>query len=110
MLDNMFEDYQLALNEIRSKWFEKITISNDELQKFHLATKCEVCFNPFKNSHQKHKHHRWDEAPLYDKDNKLIKGNYIAALCATCNLQITLKKLNYRCLLIIQVHMTIILY
>ena len=110
MIDNMFEDYQLALNQIKRKWFEKITISNDELQKFHLASKCEVCFNSFKNSHQKHKHHRWDEAPIYDKDNKLIKGNYIAALCATCNLQITLKKLNYRCLLIIQVHTTIILY
>ena len=42
MLDNMFEDYQLVLDEIKSKWFEKITISNDELKKFHLTTNAGV--------------------------------------------------------------------
>ena len=59
-------------------------------KKHHRSQKnCEICRIKFTKSSEKHAHHRWDATPVYE-NCKLIKGNYIAALCNRCNWRISI--------------------
>ena len=43
----------------------------------------------FTKSSAKHAHHRWDAIPIYE-NQKLVKGNYLGALCNKCNWKISI--------------------
>ena len=60
---------------------------------------CNINFSGERNGKKitKVRHHRWTEKVEYDTSRKLIKGNYVGALCSLCNFLISEKQQTLPC-------------
>lgn len=89
---DILTDYNELMDELVPKLCKKAFLLPEEELRFQRQKKCELCELVFKSSQSKHRHHEHTIFPIYNSKNELIKGNYVGALCATCNIQITLKR------------------
>ena len=84
----------------------KAYLTDADEQNFRNATHCGRCSKRFvyskkKKFYSKHRHHSHHIHPVFDSTNnkKLIKGNYIEALCNFCNWKVTSKRKMASCVM-----------
>ena len=73
---------------IKKTWNREPILSESDQIYFDFSNSCDICN---KNFSEKNGHHHWDTKIEYDNHGKVIKSNYVGALCSSCNLRITIK-------------------
>ena len=91
-LSDISYDYANLMVEYEKTLCNTPYLTEQDKLKFKQAKFCQVCDKKFRNSSDKHRHHDWDMQPVYDSYGKITSGNYIAALCFQCNINISNKE------------------
>ena len=102
MIKNIMNDFQKLRKELEENWISHPVLTKEDEINFQNSTKCMVCdinFNTKKNEKDivKVRHHRWSDNVEYDTDGNVQKGNYIGALCNSCNFMISEKQKTLPC-------------
>ena len=69
-------------------------LTDQDKKLFYRTKYCMLCERKFdqhtqQNDVGKVRHHSWSEPVKCDSKVKFIKGNYVAAFCTCCNINIT---------------------
>ena len=86
---------------IRSQHCNVPHLTDKDWSNYNSKLKCERCHERFttKGKKVKHRHHDHNIWPTIDKiTRKVISGNYIAALCMSCNIRISNKRERVPCI------------
>ena len=99
MIHQMKNDFIELVAEAPKNWIDEPILTKDDEKKFQSTNSCEVCKIDFNKpaasdgkKPKKMRHHRWDAEVEYDDKERVLVGNYVAALCSKCNFRITLKQ------------------
>ena len=92
--------------KLNAELCSKAYMTDADEQNFRNATRCGRCSKKFvyskkKKFYSKHRHHSHHIHPVYDSTNnkKLIRGNYVEALCNFCNWKVTSKRKMASCVM-----------
>ena len=100
LIKNLRADYEMVYTEMCSKLNDEPILTETDWANYRAADKCHHCnrvFNPEKKVF-KVRHHDWLADVTYGPNKKVIKGNYVAALCRGCNFRITEKRRTLTCI------------
>ena len=89
------------LARIRSQHCKVPHLTDKDWGDYNSKSKCERCHATFtsEGKSQKHRHHDHAIHPKMDRiTGKVITGNYIAALCMSCNIRISNKRDSVPCI------------
>ena len=91
MLQCIEKDYINIYDEYKKTWNREPILSESDQIHFDSSKSCDICNKNFSEKNKKNRHHRWDAKIEYDSHGRVIKSNYVGALCSSCNLRITIK-------------------
>jgi hypothetical protein len=93
LVNSLYNNYNRIMQENKKLWNVKPILSNQDWKNFNAAKKCEICNSEFRSGKDKARHHNWNCEVVIDSiTKKVIKGNYLGALCFNCNSRISLKR------------------
>ena len=90
MLTNLFNDVHSQINAMNLCEEPRLTLEDERQFKKHQA--CEICKSKFSKQNLPCRHHDHFVHEERDAKGVIIKGNYLAALCNSCNLRISEKR------------------
>ena len=86
---SILDKYRSKCQKFRKGLCEKAYLTSEDERKHKHKNQCMVCKIEIDPGDLKtHKHHDWTIKPVIVADNKVIKGNYVGALCMNCDIKI----------------------
>ena len=98
MIKNLFDDYKKLFREFSPTLFRKPVLTSEDSQKYKATNNCDQCHHLFdQKDHKRMRHHDWKVEPVINV-GRIVKGNFIGALCLRCNIQVTEKRQTLPCI------------
>ena len=103
--ENMAKGILPWLNQLANKWKIEVrknqctyhVLTDADEEQFQQQKNCEYCgkiflkfsFDTTEKYYDKNRHHCYNTKVIYDKNKKVISGNYLGASCRLCNTNMT---------------------